>query len=348
MKNLKIIITILILLMVVPFISVYGAPKKLTIGLAFENTLNERWSKEVKFFVAEIERLGGTVVLLDAQGNQTTQNSQIEKLISQKVDVLVVLPVNPKDAAASVASAKKAGIPVMAYSRIILNANLDCFVGSDVMDSGRTLAKAAVAKVPKGNYIIINGAPTDLNAKLEQQGYMEVLKPYIARKDINIVFEQWCDNWDTDKAMAATENALTQTKNKIDVALVANDSMATGVVQALKAQKLAGKVFVTGINAEIAALQRIAEGTQAVTLLSPSKEFAVAAAQGAFEMAKTKKAPKLATGKVNNGFKDIPQIKINTTLVVQKNMPETVIKSGFAKADDVYKNIPKEKWPKVN
>ena len=323
-----------------------AAPKQIVIGLALSTQQEERWSKESKIFKDEAEKDGAKVVIQDAGNDENTQNNQIENLISQKVDALVIVAVNGKTVGTAVADAKKAGIPVMAYSRLINNADIDCYIGFDVVDIGRTLAKAAIAKVPKGNYMIMNGGQTDVNAKFEQQGYYEVIQPLIDKGDIKVVSEQWADNWAPEKALSLTENALTQNQNKIDAALVSNDGMAGGVVQALKAQKLDGKVFVTGTDGEAAALQRIAEGSQTCTLLFPAQDFATAAAKGAIEMATTKKAPASATGTIDNQLKKVPTIYVNTILVTKDNINDTVIKPGLAKVEDVFKNVPQDQWPK--
>lgn len=320
--------------------------KQIVIGLALSTQQEERWVKEAKFFVAEAEKNGAKVLVQDANNDENQQNNQIENLISQKVDAIVIVAKNGKTIGSAVAAAKKAGIPVMAYSRLIKNADYECFIGFDVVDIGRTLAKSAIAKVPKGNYLIMNGGETDVNAKLEQQGYYEIIKPLIDKGDIKVVSEQWAENWAPEKALALAENALTQNKNNIDAALVSNDGMAGGVIQALKAQKLDGKVFVTGTDGETAALQRIAEGSQSCTLLFPSQSFAEAGAKAAVEMAKSKKAPSAATGVTDNDVKKIPTIFVNTVLVTKDNINDTVIKAGIEKVDVVYKNVPKDQWPK--
>ncbi|MCX7748953.1 MAG: substrate-binding domain-containing protein [Clostridia bacterium] len=321
--------------------------KKVTIGLALSTTQEERWAKESKYFVDAAEKIGAKVVVQDAGNDENNQNNQVENLINQKVDALVIVAANSKTAGTAVESAKKAGIPVMAYSRLIKDVDYDCFIGFDVVDIGRTLAKAAIAKVPKGNYMIMNGGQTDINAKFEHDGYMEVIQPLIDKGDIKLVSDQWAENWAPEKALALAENALTQNNNKIDAALVSNDGMAGGVVQALKQQKLDGKVFVTGTDGEAAALQRIAEGSQSCTLLFPSKDFAEAAAKAAVEMAQSKKVPSTATGTIDNGAnKKLPTIYVNTVLVTKENINDTVIKAGIAKVEDVFKNVPKDQWPK--
>lgn len=324
-----------------------AAVKQLTIGLALATQQEERWVKESKAFKETAEKLGAKVVIQDAGNDENTQKNQIENLINQKVDAIVIVAANASTVGSSIESAKKAGIPVMTYSRLVKGVDYDCYVGFDIVDIGRVLAKAALEKVPKGNYMIINGDNTDNAAKLENQGYMEVLKPSIEKGDIKLVFEQWTEKWAPEKALAHAENALTQNKNNIDVAICSNDGMAGGVVQALKAQKLEGKVFVTGTDGETAALQRIAEGSQTCTLLFPSQMFAEKAAAAAVEMAGTKKAPANATGKSDIGDgKTVPTLFINTILVTKDNIKNTVVDSGFAKMEDVFKNVPKDQWPK--
>ena len=325
--------------------AVQPGARQITIGLALGTLAEERWVNEKKYFEAEAAKFGARVVVQDANMDENAQNTQIEDLISQNVDVLVIVPVNAETAAVSVAAAKKAGIPVLAYSRMIMNANVDAFIGFNSVAIGEMLAKAAVEKVPRGKYMIINGSPVDNNARLEQEGYYNILKPYINKGDIKVVFEQWCDNWDPVKAMNAVESGLTQTKNNVDAVLVSNDGMAGGVVQALKAQKLDGKVFVTGTDGDLAALQRIAEGSQTATLLFPQQEFAEECARVAVSFA-NKLFPADATGKTFNGTKYVPTIFARAELVTKDNLYDVVIKSGLRKVEDVYKNVPVDKWPK--
>ncbi len=320
--------------------------KKITIGLALATQKEERWSKEAKHFQEAAEKLGATVVIQDANNDEKTQNDQIENLINQKVDAIVLVPANSKTAGTSVKKIKDAGIPVMAYSRLIKDVQYDCFIGFDVVDIGRSIAKAAVIKVPKGNYMIMNGGQTDINSKLYWDGYQEVLKPYIDKGDIKIVSDQWADDWSNEKALSLAENALTQNNNACDAYICSNDGMAGAVIQALKAQGLDGKTLVAGSDGETAALQRIVEGTQTTTLLFPSKSMAEKAAEAAIEMAKTKKSPASASASSEAGSVKIPTIFVSTIPVDKDNINEVIIKAGIAKVEDVYKNVDKALWPK--
>lgn len=320
--------------------------KKVTVGLALSTQQEERWVKESKFFKDAAEKLGASVVIQDASNDENQQNNQIDNLISQKVDAIVVVAVNSKTIGSAVAKIKKAGIPVMAYSRLVKDTPYDCFIGFDVPDIGRSIAKAAVAKVPKGTYFITNGDEKDINSKFYRDGMQEILKPYLDKGDIKIVSDQWAENWSPEKALAITENALTKNNNKVDAVLCSNDGMAGGVISALKAQKLDGKVYVGGSDGETAALQRIVEGSQSSTLLFPSQKMAELGAKAAVELAKTKKTPSDATASIDAGSVKIPTIYISTQLVTKDNINDVIIKAGIAKVEDVYKNVPQDKWPK--
>jgi D-xylose transport system substrate-binding protein len=325
--------------------SVDTTAKKIVIGLALSSQQEERWVKEAAFFKAAVEKLGATALVQDANNDEIQQSNQIENLISQKVDAIVIVAVNNKTIGASVASIKSAGIPVMAYSRLVKDTPYDCFIGFDVPDIGRSIAKAAVAKVPKGNYFITNGDEKDINSKFYRDGMEEILKPYVDKGDIKIVSDQWAENWLPEKALAITENALTNNSNKVDAILCSNDGMAGGVISALKAQKLDGKVYVGGSDGETAALQRIVEGSQSSTLLFPSQGMAELGAKAAVELAKGKTTPTDAKITIDAGSVKIPAIYVSTKLITKDNINADIIKTGIAKVEEVYKNVPKDQWP---
>lgn len=348
MKMKRIAAIILVVTMTAALFSLTGcslAKKQITIGLALATQQVERWVKESGYFKAAAEAAGAKVVIQDANNDANTQNSQIENLISQKVDCIVIVAADSKTIGSSVAKVKAAGIPVIAYSRLIKDVQYDAFIGFDVPDIGRSIAKAALAKVPKGNYFLVNGGQTDINAKLYWDGIQEILKPSIDKGDIKITSDQWAENWDNDKALAITENALTQNNNAVDAILCSNDGMAGAAISALKAQKLDGKVYVGGSDGETAALQRIVEGSQTTTLLFPSKLMAELGAKAAVELAEKKK-PADATAVSDAGSVKIPTIYVSTKEINKDNVNDLIIKAGIATVEDVYKNVPKDQWPK--
>ncbi|MFC4768579.1 D-xylose ABC transporter substrate-binding protein [Effusibacillus consociatus] len=321
--------------------------KKIVVGFSMDTLKEERWQKDKALFEKKVRELGADVKTLAANGDSATQLSQAEQLISEGVDVLVVVPYNAEAAAAIVKKAHDAGIKVLSYDRLIKNADVDLYVSFDNVRVGEMQAKAIVAKAPKGNFAYIGGADTDNNAILFRQGAMNVLKPLADKGDIKIVYDQYSKDWKPEEALKNMENALTANKNNIQAVVAANDGTAGGVVQALKGQNLAGKLPVSGQDAELAALQRIVEGTQTMTVYKPITKIANMAAELAVKMAK-KETVTEAEQKVNNGKIDVPSVLLPPVPVSKENLVETVIKDGYQKLEEVFKYVPKDQWPKVN
>lgn len=331
-----------------------GGDDDIVIGFSLDTLEEERWQRDRDLFVSKAEELGAEVLVQAANGDDAAQLAQVENMISQGIDVLVIVPHNAEAAAAAVEKAHAEGIKVISYDRLIRNADVDLYVSFDNVKVGELQAKAIVERVPKGRYVLIEGADTDNNAHLFKQGHLNVLKPLVEKGDIQIVYDQWTKEWAPENAMKNMENALTANNNQIDAVIAANDGTAGGVIQALAAQGLAGKIPVSGQDAELAACQRIVEGTQTMTVYKPVKRLAETVAELAIRLAKGEtvqqlagsvKGAKFAT--VNNGKIDVPSILLEPIAVTKENMVETVIKDGYHKLEDVYRNVPRDQWPKV-
>jgi len=314
------------------------------IGLSMDTLKEERWQKDRDFFVAAAEKLGAKVSVQSANSDDARQIAQCENLLSEGVDVMVIVPHNGKIVASVVEAAHKQNIKVLAYDRIINDCDLDYYISFDNVRVGELQSQYLVDRVPKGNYVLIGGAPTDYNAILFRKGQMNILQPYIDRGDIKVVADQWATDWLPINALKHTENALTINRNKVDAIVASNDGTAGGSIQALEEQKLAGKVIVSGQDAELAGCQRILDGTQAMTVYKPIKPLAEKAAEIALKIIKGEPITD-ASQMINNGAKEVPSILLPPIVVDKSNLSETVIKDGFQKLEEVYKNVPKEQWP---
>jgi D-xylose transport system substrate-binding protein len=318
--------------------------EKIRIGFSMDSLQLERWQRDRDLFNKRAHELGAEVLVQSADGNDAVQVRQAENLLTQGIDVLVIVPHNGEIAASIVESAKQQHVPVLAYDRIIRNSDVDFYISYDNEKVGRAQAKYLLDHAPKGNYVLLGGSPTDNNAHLVRDGQMAVLKPAIDRGDIKTVADQWAKDWLPSEALRHTENALTQAHNNVVAVVASNDSTAGGVVQALEEQKLAGKTLVSGQDADLAACQRIVAGTQSMTVYKPIAPLAGRAAEIAVALAKHQ--PVESNAKVANGAKDIPSYLLTALVVDKANILDTVIKDGFVKLDDVYKNVPKTNWPK--
>ncbi len=319
-----------------------GAEKKsgpIRIGLSMDNLKEERWQRDRDLFVAKAKALGAEVLVQAANGDDAVQTQQAENLLTQGIDVLVVVPHNGEIAASIVDAAKRQNVPVISYDRMIRNSDVALYISFDAVKIGEMQAQYLVDRAPKGNYILIGGAPTDNNAQLLRDGQMKVLGPVVERKDVKVVADQPARDWLASEALNHTENALTQNKNDVVAVLVSNDGTAGGVIQALEEQKLAGKVLVSGQDADLAAIQRIVAGTQSMTIYKPLAPLAEQAAEAAIKLARGENVATTTT--VNNGKKDVPAILLEPIVVDKNNIRETVVKDNFHKSEDVYRAAPK-------
>jgi D-xylose transport system substrate-binding protein len=327
---------LLMLLALLNFSCTGGSKSKaLRIGLLLESVKEERWQHDSEMFKKRVKELGGEVLVQVANGNDQLQNEQAENLLTMGVSVIVVVAHNGKTAAVIVESAHKAGIPVIAYDRMINDCDLDLYVSFNSVKVGELQAQYLIDRVPKGNYFLLEGSPTDFNAVLLREGQMKALKPYVDKGDIKIVLDQWCKDWQPIEALKHTENGLTKAGNKVDAIVTSYDGLAAGAAQALAEQKLSGKVPISGQDAELSAIKRILDGTQTMTVYKPLKKLAVAAAEAAMALAR-KQPLASATQKVNNGKIDVPSILIESIVVDKSNIDATVIQDGFLTREQVY------------
>nr|WP_308640105.1 D-xylose ABC transporter substrate-binding protein [Paenibacillus silvisoli] len=311
--------------------------QKLVVGLSIDTLEEERWMKDRDLFKAAVEKLGAAVEVQAANGDDAKQIAQAENMISQGVDVLVVVPHNAEASAAIVAKAHQAGIKVISYDRLIVGSDVDLYISFDNEKAGELQAKAIVAEAPHGNYVLIEGADTDNNAHMFKQGQMNVLKPYVDKGDIRIVYDAFTKEWIPSNARANMDEALMANSNAISAVLAANDGTAGGVIQALTGQGLAGRIPVSGQDAELAAAQRIVEGTQTMTVYKPIPKLAEAAAELAVRMAKGETVHTDKT--VFNKKIDVPAILLEPIAVDKSNIDSTIIADGFHKKEDVYRNV---------
>jgi D-xylose transport system substrate-binding protein len=302
------------------------------IGFSIDDLRVERWTRDRDYFTQAAEQLGAKVYVQSADASEQRQIAQIENLISRGVDVLVIVPYNATVLGNALREAKKAKIKVVSYDRLILNADVDAYISFDNKAVGEMQAQSLVQVKPKGSYYLLGGAPTDNNAKILREGQMKVLQPLVDKGDIKIVGKQWVKDWSQSEAMAIVENALTANANKIDAVVASNDGTAGGAIQALASQKLAGKVAVSGQDADLAAVRRVVAGTQTMTVYKPLKEIAASAAKLAIQLVRGEKP--VYNAQLDNGFKKVDSLLLKPVLLTKANV-DLVVKDGFYTAAQV-------------
>src|SRR5262249_35703187 len=300
----------------------------------------ERWKTDEAAIKSAIEKAGGTYVSADAQSSPAKQLTDIEALIAKGAGALIVLAQDSDAIRPAVEKAINEGIPVVGYDRLIEIPSA-FYITFDNKEVGRMQAQAVFAVKPKGNYAFIKGSSSDPNADLLFAGQQEVLKDAIAKGDIKNVGEAYTDQWLPANAQRNTEQILTKNNNKVDAVVASNDGTAGGAVAALSAQGLAGSVPVSGQDGDKAALNRVALGTQTVSVWKDARELGKRAAEIAGLLADGKKmndAPGVTS------FSDGPK-KVAMKALLLKPVPITkdnlavVVDAGWIKKAEVCQGV---------
>ena len=259
-----------------------------TIGVSWKVFQEERWKRDEAVIKGIVEANGDKYISADAQGSAAKQLTDVESLISQGADVLMIVPFDSEAILPAVEKASAEGIPMIAYDVQIEHPD-SLYITFDNVGVGRLIAKEVLKAKDSGNFAIIKGDPGDPNATFLLNGMMEVLKPAIDSGKVKIAGEAFSDGWKPENAQKNMEQILTANDNKIDAVLSENDGMAGGVVAALAAQGMAGSVPVGGQDGDLAAINRVALGTQTTTVWKDSRALGKVAAEAALMLAAGKK-----------------------------------------------------------
>ncbi len=296
-------------------------------------------------FEAKMKALDPSVQIIYNNANQDAnlQLSQAEAALTNGAQVLVLDPVDSASAAVIANKAKAQGVPVIAYDRLVLNSDgVNYYISFDNVQVGKLQAQALVNKlnsmgIQKPTIVMINGSPTDNNAKLFKQGAHSVFDPLVAQGKLVIAKEYDTPDWSPDQAQNEMQQALTALGNKVDGVYCANDGTASGAIAAMRAAGLSPLPPVTGQDAELAAIKRILAGQQYMTIYKAIKPEAEAAAELAYDLLMKKPVPASMTNgqTTNNGSIDVPSVLLKPIVVTKDNVRQTVVKDGFWTAAQV-------------
>jgi D-xylose transport system substrate-binding protein len=312
-------------------------PKVIKLGLSLDTLKEARWAKDRDAFVERAKQLGAEVIVQSANGDDNRQVADVHSLVTQKVDAIVIVPHDGKAMAKGVEIAHQANIPVIAYDRLIVDSDLDLYVTFDNERVGELQAQFILEKLkdaPKPIKLLrIYGSKTDNNAFLFKAGQDKALKEAIASGAVEVLHEDWADDWKPENAKRIANAAITKHGRNIHAVLASNDGTAGGAIQALREEGIAGQVIVTGQDAELVAVQRIVGGEQSMTIYKPVQELAKRAAELAVALATGK--PLVAKGELDNGKVKVPTVLHDVITVTKENI-DTLIKDGFHTKEAIY------------
>lgn len=308
--------------------------EKIQIGMIFDNFVMERWLRDRDVFVSTAKELGAEVNVQNANSSVEEQVELIEYFIKRKVDVIVIVPIDSKPLLGAVSKAQEAGIKVVSYDRLIVGAEPDLYISFDNKKVGTLMGQALSEQLKAYDKVLmICGPLTDNNVIEVEEGFREVMK----EKRIEILDVTYADEWKPEHASAyiRQNSDLTQ---KVQGIMCGNDNLAGQAVSALAEQRLAGEILVVGQDADLAACQRIVEGTQYMTVYKSIEKMATRAAEVVVALANGTEIEHESY--LTADGKEIPYIKLEPIAVKAENMQEAIIDSGFHLKEDIYLNRP--------
>ncbi|CAN7562021.1 D-xylose ABC transporter substrate-binding protein [Acidovorax sp. Leaf78] len=312
------------------------------VGVSWSNFQEERWKTDEKAIKDQLAKLGASYISADAGGSPEKQLSDVDSLIAKGAKVLIVLAMDKDAILPAVNKAAQQKIPVVAYDRLIEAPGV-FYITFDNVEVGRMQARAVFEAKPKGNYVMIKGSPTDPNANFLRGGQQEVIEAAITKGDIKIVGEEYTEGWKPEVAQKNMEQIITKSGGKIDAVVASNDGTAGGVVAALTAKGIKG-IPVSGQDGDHAALNRVAQGSQTVSVWKDARDLGRDAAAAAVALAKGQKVAGAQTW--NGGEKKVPlQAQFLKPVPITAKNLDLVVKAGWIQKDALCKGVDAAKAP---
>lgn len=309
-------------------------PSKIVVGFSLASLLEDRWVRDRDIFMAQAQQEGIEVIVKNANMDPDLQYQQVLEMLDQGIDVLLLTPSDMDKNVLCVEAAKKKGVPVISYDRIVRNANVDVFLSFDNQMVGKLMAECLIAKAPTGGYVFINGSPDDYNSTMIKQGYMSILQSKINAHEIEVLDDTQIQGWVRDSAYNFATETINYNGNRIDAVICANDALAGGFIDALNESKVSKVILIVGMDADLVACRRVVQGQQLMTVYKPIKNLVAKAVEICIQLANNQIIN--GNGKINDGTFNVPYVAIDVIAVTQDNVEDTVIKDGFHLKEEIY------------
>lgn len=305
----------------------------MTIGICFDTFVVERWMRDRDVFSYTASELGAKVDVQNANGDLETQKEQIKRFIKEKVDAIVIVPIDGNAITDLVVKAKKKGIKVIAYDRQIENANADLYISFDNEAVGRLMGETIRDKAgEQAKVLMICGPTSDSNVESVEAGFQEIVE----ESGLEVADRVYIEGWKAEN-VSCYLNKDDSVLDEVDAIMCGNDNLAGEVVRVLSERQMAGRIAVVGQDADLEACQRIVEGTQLMTVYKSVETMARQAAEQTVDLIQGKEPN---TGTCFDGTYQVPYIALEPQAVTKENMDEVIISSGFHLKEEVYMNVP--------
>lgn len=297
------------------------------VGLLLHD-MEGRWFTDIEYLKKHASEANLELIVKVANGDENKQLQQAEELVEEGVGVLLVVPVNQNTAAGIVRTAHENGIKVVAYDRIIVNADLDYLITYEYKEIGQMIAEYTYGKVPKGNYVMLWGDASDNNAQLMRQGQEEYLKPYVDNGDIQMVYRSYTEGWMDYVAAKTMQQILDYSDQPIDVVIASNDNIGLAALKVFRNNKIEQPRVITGQDATLDACRSILTDGQTMSVYKSTNQMSKEAISLAKDILQGNKIDK-ANGFINNNRKDVPTLFLKPLVVDKSNVLNAVVEDGL-------------------
>ena len=315
------------------------AKEKIKIGWSIDDMRLERWQTDCDAFQQRAKALGAEVIVRDAKGDPGNWVRQSQELLASGIQALVLVGGEPKTEAEIASAAKARNVRVILYEAAVTGSE-DLYIATDERMVGRLQVSTLTDRAPTGNYVLLEGPVGQAGSFHGPQ--LEALQPFLKDGRIKLLADLNVLGWSASEAYLQMTHVLESSHDQITAVVAMNDSIASGAIQALQEHGLAGKVLVSGQDADLTAVIRVLVGTQTMTLYKPIAQQAQAAAEAAVSLAKGE--PVKPNGEFRYGTIHLPAIYFNPVVVTKDNIKETVIRDGYLKVAEIKQGLPKENW----
>ncbi|KJF43189.1 sugar ABC transporter substrate-binding protein [Draconibacterium sediminis] len=332
--NYRITLLILVFLSGLCFTACDTKDEPVEVGFLIHAFDKERWENDRDYLVEDVQELGGTVKVMNAENDADKQLAQAKELLANGVDVLVVVPVDQFAAAAIVEAAHAKNVKVISYDRLIKNCKLDYYVSTDNVEIGSLQASYLTTIQPEGKYALIGGAMSDNNSQLLYLGQRNVLQPLVERGDIEIVYNEFTNAWEENEGYEHCKKLL-DAHPDVNAIIAGNDELAMGVIRAIKEAGMEDQILIAGMDADLRNLREIVAGHQTCTVYKPYEKLAATTADLAIKLARDENGEKTYQT-VSNGEMLVPTVFHTGMIVNRENLQLTVISEGYQREEEVY------------
>ncbi len=327
---------ILLLLIALAFIPSCKNLTGVKIGFLIPAGEGYRWVIDQRYIEKAARDAGAEIVTLSANNDENLQLKQAKDLLKSGIDVLIVVAANSNTSAAIVRDAHDYNVPVIAYDRIIKNCDLDYFVTYEGEKIGTLMIDHALSLKPKGNYILLYGEASDMNATIIKEAQEKALEPYINNQQIKILYKTFISDWSSENASQTMKKVLAFIDEPIDAIITSYDGLSIGTLKVLVEEYgYQGGMVITGQDAELEAVKAIVDGKMTMTVYKSIKTISSAAVDLAINLAKGKTVDNI-NSTINNGRVDVPSVLLTPIAVDKNNIRTTVISDGYYTEEQIY------------